>query len=44
MRDQSDMCFISFVTNHGVERASKVLIPKVTNINFLESIQHLSVF
>jgi len=28
MRDQSDICFISFVTNHGVERASKALITK----------------
>jgi len=25
MRDQSDMCFITFVTNHGVERASNAL-------------------
>jgi len=29
MHDQSDiMCFITFVTIHGVERASDALIPK----------------
>jgi len=28
MRDQFDMCFITFVTNYGVERASNTLIPK----------------
>jgi len=28
MRDQSDMCFITFVTNYGVESASNALIPK----------------
>ena len=44
MRDQSDMCFITFVTNHGVESAPNALIPKVTNIDFLESIKHLSMF
>jgi len=44
MRDHSDMCFITFVTNHGAERASNALIPEQQILILWNQLKHLSMF
>jgi len=44
LRVQSDMGFVTFVTNQAVESASIALSPKQQTLSFLESIQNFSMF